>query len=62
MKSDIERVMDRIRDAKGPFFLARLNLRVKFPPPGKEPANPTQFLRDLVAASREMGFDPLTND
>lgn len=62
MKTDIDLVIDKIRDAKGPFFLARLNLRVKFPPPGKEPPNPTEFIRNLVAASREMGYDPLTSN
>ena len=62
MKSDIEGVLEKIRDAKGPFFLARLNLRVRFPLPGKEPENPAAFMRTVVEACREMGYDPLISN
>jgi hypothetical protein len=61
-QSDLDKLLEKISVARGPFFLARLNLRVKLPPPGQPAANPAELLRNVVAASRDMGFDPLSID
>jgi hypothetical protein len=58
MGARISRLVERIRGDKGPFFIARLCLRMDFPiddvtvpdDPSKEQA--------LIKACRELGYDP----
>jgi hypothetical protein len=55
----IEVLVDRIREAKGPFFLARLCLRVSFSFEPGQTADTPERERELVDACRALGFDPL---
>jgi hypothetical protein len=54
----INQLIDRIRDAKGPFFVARLGLRVKFSLTKPDTPDSESNVNDLITASRELGFDP----
>jgi hypothetical protein len=58
MGARINQLVDRIRDAKGPFFVARLGLRVKFSLTKADVPDNDSNLNELVTASRELGFDP----
>jgi hypothetical protein len=49
-------LLQRIRAARGPFFVARLHMRLDLPPEG---ADDEEYIRELLAASRKLGYDPL---
>lgn len=52
-------LIDRIRSAKGPFFVARIGLRVKFSLNNTELPDSDVYEKQLLDASRALGFDPL---
>jgi hypothetical protein len=52
-------LLDRIREAKGPFFVARLSLRVKAPITKPDAPDDERHNDELVRACRELGYDPL---
>jgi hypothetical protein len=54
----MNQLIDRISDAKGPFFVARLGLRVKFSLTKPDTPDSESNVNDLITASRELGFDP----
>lgn len=58
MSRKIDAMIERIRQEKGPFFIARLCLRVSFPfEPGAVPDTPERE-RELIEACKALGFDP----
>lgn len=56
MGSRLDALIDRIRDAKGPFFVARIHLRVKFPLDG-EVADTFEYEDEVIRACKSLGFD-----
>jgi hypothetical protein len=50
-------LIDRIREAKGPFFVARINLRVRFPLGRGEVSDSPELERQILDVCRELGFD-----
>ena len=54
-------MVETIRRAKGPFFVARLALRLRFSLDRAE-ALDDNMVTELVTVSRELGFDPLLAD
>lgn len=50
-------LIDRIRDAKGPFFVARVALRIPFPLSKSDLPDGAEFERQVLDACRELGFD-----
>jgi hypothetical protein len=55
----VRRLVDRIREERGPFFLARLALRVSFRLEETDFADPGAAHDEIVAACRAIGHDPL---
>jgi hypothetical protein len=51
----VSRLVDRIREEKGPFFVARICLRVNCRIDDKAPDSP-EAERAIVDACRELGF------
>lgn len=54
----IQRLVDSIRRAKGPFFVARLNLRVYFPLDDPQAPDEEEHIAMLLEVSRSLGYDP----
>jgi len=55
----LDNLIGQIRDARGPFFMARLCLRLEFSlEPGETPDSETRE-RTLIDACRALGYDPL---
>ena len=52
----IESILERIRSEKGPFFVARLVLRVDFPLQDGAPDTPEREAK-LKDACRELGYE-----
>jgi hypothetical protein len=52
-------LIDQIRSAKGPFFVARIGLRVKFSLNNTDLPDSDAYEKQLLEASRALGFDPL---
>lgn len=52
----IDSILERIRADKGPFFIARLVLRVDFPLQEGEPDTPEREAKIRVAC-RELGYE-----
>jgi hypothetical protein len=55
----VDALLDRIRDARGPFFVARIHLRVKFPFGKDDVVDSPDAERQIIDACRELGFDPV---
>jgi hypothetical protein len=58
MGERIQRLVDQIRRAKGPFFVARLNLRVYFPLDDPNAPDKEEHILALIEVSRSLGYDP----
>jgi hypothetical protein len=58
MGERIQRLVDSIRRAKGPFFVARLNLRVYFPLDDPNAPDKEEHISALLEVSRSLGYDP----
>jgi hypothetical protein len=58
----INTIIDQIRRAKGPFFVARIGLRVKFSLNNTDLPDLESYEKQLIDASRALGFDPLDPD
>jgi hypothetical protein len=56
--SRLNALVEKIRVARGPFFLARVGLRLRFPLTRADLPDDEERLRELVAACRELGYDP----
>jgi hypothetical protein len=56
MGRGVTRLVDRVREEKGPFFVARLCLRVNFRLDDQAMDTPENE-RALIAACRELGYD-----
>jgi hypothetical protein len=56
MGERLTRLVDRIREEKGPFFVARLCLRVNFRIDDRAPDTP-EAERAVLEACNELGFD-----
>jgi hypothetical protein len=56
MGARVSRLVDRIREEKGPFFVARVCLRVNCRIDDKAPDTP-EAERAIVDACRELGYD-----
>ena len=56
MGARVSRLVDRIREEKGPFFVARICLRVNCRIDDKAPDSP-EAERAIVDACRELGFE-----
>jgi hypothetical protein len=52
----LDALIDRIRDAKGPFFVARIHLRVRFPL-DTEVTDTFEFEDEVIRACKALGFD-----
>jgi hypothetical protein len=52
-------LVEKIRAAKGPFFVARIGLRVGFPLTKPDLPDSEEYIAQLLAASRTLGYDPL---
>jgi hypothetical protein len=57
VKDRVNALIDRIRDAKGPFFVARIHLRVRFPLGKDDQMDGPEAERQIIDACRELGFD-----
>lgn len=57
MGVELGHLVDLVRRTKGPFFLARLALRVRFPLERAETLDDA-LVDQLVDACRALGFDP----
>lgn len=57
MGKQIDTLVDRIRAAQGPFFVARLGLRLSFPLAGRNVPDTAENIRAILHACRELGFD-----
>jgi hypothetical protein len=56
----LDNLITQIRDARGPFFMARLCLRLEFSlEPGETPDSDTRE-RALLDACRALGYDPVS--
>ena len=51
-------LVDRIRVEKGPFFVARLNLRLQFPRSFEDLPDTEEYEQELIEACIGMGYDP----
>lgn len=56
MGTRLEALIDRIREAKGPFFVARVHLRVSFPL-DREAEDSFEFEDEVLRACKSLGFD-----
>jgi hypothetical protein len=56
MGARVGRLVDRIRAEKGPFFVARLCLRVNFSTDESEPDTP-EVEKAILDACRQLGYD-----
>jgi hypothetical protein len=56
--SRLNLLIEKIRVAKGPFFVARLGLRVKFTLSRPDLPDNEAHERELLDACRALGFDP----
>jgi hypothetical protein len=53
----LDRLFEKIRSEKGPFFMARLCLRLDFPvTPGKTPEGET-YEREVIEGCKALGYD-----
>lgn len=59
MSLGLAALIERIRTAKGPFFVARVGLRIKFSLNNTELNNSEPHQKQLIEACRALGFDPL---
>jgi hypothetical protein len=57
MGERIQRLIDSIRRAKGPFFVARLNLRVHFALDDPNAPDKEEHIATLLEVSRALGYD-----
>jgi hypothetical protein len=57
MRIRLRGLLDRIRASRGPFFLARLQMKLSLPQ-----ADAEECIRELLAAGRELGSDPLPEE
>jgi hypothetical protein len=57
VSSRLDQIIEQARATMGPFFVARLTLRVKFPLGGGAP-DTDDNVRELVEACRALGFNP----
>lgn len=57
MGKHIDTLVDRIRAARGPFFVARLGLRLSFPLAGRNVPDTAENIRAILQACSELGFD-----
>jgi hypothetical protein len=55
----INTLINQIRSAKGPFFVARIGLRIKFSLNNTDLPDSEVYEKQLLDASRDLGFDPL---
>jgi hypothetical protein len=58
MGARIQRLVDAMRRAKGPFFVARVNLKVFFPLDDPDAPDSEENIRALLEVSRSLGYDP----
>jgi hypothetical protein len=61
MGARLTRLVDRIREEKGPFFVARVCLRVNHRLDDKAPDSP-EVERAVLDACHELGYDPDRRD
>lgn len=54
----ITQLIEKIRAAKGPFFVARLGLRVKFALARPDLPDSEDYEREILEACRALGYDP----
>jgi hypothetical protein len=59
MGQRLDQLITQIREEKGPFFMARLCLRLDFDISLGAVSDSEQKERDLVTACRGLGYDPL---
>lgn len=59
MGTRLNALVERIRNAKGPFFVARVGLRVKFSLNNADLDDSETHQKQLIEACRSLGFDPL---
>jgi hypothetical protein len=60
MQSQLDKLIGKVRENQGPFFLARVSLRLSFVP-GKAPASLSEEAKqvaEFTAACKELGCDP----
>lgn len=57
MGARLTALVDRIREAKGPFFVARLNLRVSFPLARPDLPDSSEYEEEILDVCRSLGFD-----
>lgn len=57
MGKQIDTLVDRIRAAQGPFFIARIGLRLSFPLAGRDVPDSAENIRAILQACRDLGFD-----
>lgn len=60
MESRLSQTLKKIRDTKGPFFLARLALRVTFDPTDPTGVDEEKGMKELAEACKELGLDLTT--
>ena len=57
MAGPLEEALEKLKQAKGPFFLARLALRVSFDPADPRVADQQKAVEELQRACSEMDVD-----
>jgi hypothetical protein len=57
MAARLHVLIDRIREEKGPFFVARVALRINFPLNKSDLAFGPEHEKQVVDACRDLGFD-----
>ena len=59
MGKRIDKLIDDIRAAKGPFFVARLNLRLSFPVHQASLPDRPEHEQEIIARCQELGYELL---
>lgn len=57
MAERLDHLVERVRAAKGPFFVARVALRLSFPLGKGEALDTPEREEELMRACRELGFE-----